>query len=72
MIHAIEFIYYFKLSDQNNTVVISCCTKNFIIQIKEIINLFNLNFILLFSLEKIDFVSSMFNRMPLKLIRLYV
>lgn len=72
MVNALEFIYYYKLELEINTIVISCNYPNFISQIKEIGRLFSLEYYILFSPRLKLIKPQLFNRIPLKLFRLFV
>lgn len=72
MMNAMEFIHHFSIQKEHNVVIITCNSKNFIKQIKEIGSSFTLVFYVLFSPQLAFIKPQLFNVMPLKLIRLYV
>ena len=72
MMNAMEFIHHFSIHGENNIVIITCNSQNFIKQIKEIGSSFKLVFYVLFSPQLAFVKPRLFNVMPLKLIKLYV
>lgn len=72
MINAVQFIYHFNIKDENNLIVISCTSQDYISQIKQIGSSLSLEYCILFSIKLSESKLQMFNRIPLKLIKLYI
>lgn len=72
MMNAMEFIHHFSIQKEHNLVIITCNSKKFIKQIKEIGSPFKLVFYVLFFRQLAFIKPQLFNVMPLKLVRLYV
>lgn len=67
-----EFIYYYKLQSEKNKILISCNSSQLITQVKEVGCHLNLEYYTLFSPKSKLVKPQWYNRMPLKLIRLFV
>lgn len=72
MINAMEFIHYYKIKDENNIILISSSSTTIKDQIVKVGSGFDLIFHELFQPKFLIFNDSAYNKMPLKLRRLFI